>query len=120
MGPHQLSESPGRASDILRLIIDEVSLKAAGFIVTIYGDVVEPRGGVVWTGNLIETCAAAGISETLVRTAVSRLVAAGQLSGEREGRAASIDSPRRLAPNSPLPPGYCSARLRRRSGISYN
>lgn len=71
---------------LLRAILAESPLKAAGFIVTIYGDVVEPRGGVVWTGNLIETCAAVGISETLVRTAVSRLVAAGQLSGEREGR----------------------------------
>jgi phenylacetic acid degradation operon negative regulatory protein len=71
---------------LMRAILEENPLKAAGFIVTIYGDVVEPRGGVVWTGNLIETCAAVGISETLVRTAVSRLVAAGQLSGEREGR----------------------------------
>lgn len=71
---------------LLKAIIEESPLKAAGFIVTIYGDVVEPRGGVVWTGNLIETCADVGISETLVRTAVSRLVAAGQLSGEREGR----------------------------------
>ncbi|WP_411033603.1 phenylacetic acid degradation operon negative regulatory protein PaaX [Shinella sp. BYT-45] len=71
---------------LMRAILAEGPLKAAGFIVTIYGDVVEPRGGVVWTGNLIETCAAVGISETLVRTAVSRLVAAGQLSGEREGR----------------------------------
>ncbi|MBN9032415.1 MAG: phenylacetic acid degradation operon negative regulatory protein PaaX [Rhizobiales bacterium 63-7] len=70
----------------LQDILEESPLKAAGFIVTIYGDVVEPRGGVVWTGNLIETCAEVGISETLVRTAVSRLVAAGQLSGEREGR----------------------------------
>ncbi|MCW5708409.1 phenylacetic acid degradation operon negative regulatory protein PaaX [Shinella sp.] len=71
---------------LLRAIVEDSPLKAAGFIVTIYGDVVEPRDGVVWTGNLIETCAAVGISETLVRTAVSRLVAAGQLSGEREGR----------------------------------
>jgi phenylacetic acid degradation operon negative regulatory protein len=71
---------------LMRAMLEESPLKAAGFIVTIYGDVVEPRGGVVWTGNLIETCADVGISETLVRTAVSRLVAAGQLSGEREGR----------------------------------
>ncbi|MBM7048413.1 phenylacetic acid degradation operon negative regulatory protein PaaX [Rhizobium lusitanum] len=70
----------------LQAILEECPLKAAGFIVTIYGDVVEPRGGVVWTGNLVDICADVGISETLVRTAVSRLVAAGQLSGEREGR----------------------------------
>lgn len=75
-----------RASELIRRILDESPLKAASFIVTIYGDVVEPRGGIAWIGNLIETCADVGISETLVRTAVSRLVAAGQLTGEREGR----------------------------------
>lgn len=61
-------------------------LRAGGFIVTLYGDVVVPRGGEVWIGNIIETCAEVGISETLVRTAVSRLVAAGQLQGTRKGR----------------------------------
>ncbi len=70
----------------LNPLLSNASLRAASFIVTIYGDVVEPRGGAIWIGNLIETCAEVGISETLVRTAVSRLVAAGQLTGEREGR----------------------------------
>ena len=80
------NEADGRITELVENILVQTPLKAAGFIVTIYGDVVEPRGGVVWIGNLIETCAAVGISETLVRTAVSRLVAAGQLLGEREGR----------------------------------
>lgn len=79
-----------RADETIAAFVEQIlvqsPLKAAGFIVTIYGDVVEPRGGVAWIGNLIETCAEVGISETLVRTAVSRLVASGQLSGEREGR----------------------------------
>lgn len=60
--------------------------KAASFIVTLYGDVMEPRGGALWIGSLIELCERVGISETLVRTAVSRLVGAGQLLGERAGR----------------------------------
>ncbi|MFW2542962.1 PaaX family transcriptional regulator C-terminal domain-containing protein [Primorskyibacter sp. 2E107] len=60
--------------------------RAPHFIVTIYGDVVEPRGGTVWMGTLIEACAEHGISESLVRTAVSRLVGAGQLDGVRIGR----------------------------------
>ncbi|AHM04693.1 Phenylacetic acid degradation operon negative regulatory protein PaaX [Roseibacterium elongatum DSM 19469] len=60
--------------------------RAARFIVTIYGDVVVPRGGILWMGTLIEIANAAGLSESLVRTAVSRLVAAGQLIGERVGR----------------------------------
>jgi phenylacetic acid degradation operon negative regulatory protein len=60
--------------------------RAAGFIVTLYGDAVVPRGGALGMGAIIETCARVGISETLVRTAVSRLVAAGQLQGDRRGR----------------------------------
>lgn len=60
--------------------------RAAAFIVTVYGDIVEPRGGILWMGSLIDICADFGITETLVRTAVSRLVDAGQLSGERTGR----------------------------------
>lgn len=67
-------------------LLQSCQLKAAAFIVTLYGDVVEPRGGELWMGNIIESCAAVGISENLVRTAVSRLMAAGQLQGERVGR----------------------------------
>jgi len=73
-------------SDAVTALLVDLPIKAASFIVTIYGDVVEPRGGVIWIGNLIETCKSVGITETLVRTAVSRLVTAGQLVGEREGR----------------------------------
>jgi phenylacetic acid degradation operon negative regulatory protein len=60
--------------------------KAAQLIVTIYGDIVEPRGSVLWMGDLISLCADFGVNESLVRTAVSRLVSKGQLTGEREGR----------------------------------
>jgi phenylacetic acid degradation operon negative regulatory protein len=63
-----------------------MKMSAAAFIVTIYGDVVVPRGGVLWTGTLIDLCSRVGINESLVRTAVSRLVAADQLDGERIGR----------------------------------
>ncbi|MFN3955028.1 MAG: PaaX family transcriptional regulator C-terminal domain-containing protein [Pararhodobacter sp.] len=63
-----------------------IPLRAAGFIVTLFGDAVVPRGGEVWTGNIIATSAALGISETLVRTALSRLVAAGRLESRRTGR----------------------------------
>ncbi|MFZ5964231.1 PaaX family transcriptional regulator C-terminal domain-containing protein [Thalassococcus sp. BH17M4-6] len=60
--------------------------RAPAFIVTLYGDVVEPRGGVLWIGTVIECCARHGLNETLVRTAVSRLVASGNLEGVRIGR----------------------------------
>lgn len=77
---------PQGARDWIDRITQEMRLNAAAFIVTIYGDVVVPRGGVLWTGTLIAMCAEVGINESLVRTAVSRLVAAAQLSGERIGR----------------------------------
>ncbi|MCF4129950.1 PaaX family transcriptional regulator C-terminal domain-containing protein [Methylobacterium sp. SyP6R] len=67
-------------------LLDRLPLRSGGFIVTLYGDVVEPRGGRLWMGNIVEIGRMVGISETLVRTAVSRLVAAGQLTGERQGR----------------------------------
>lgn len=70
---------------VIRSLFDP-SPRCARFIVTIYGDIVEPRGGVLWMGNLIDLCAIAGLNESLVRTSVSRLVSAGQLIGERDGR----------------------------------
>jgi phenylacetic acid degradation operon negative regulatory protein len=75
-----------QVTDPFNDIVRELRLNATAFIVSIYGDVVVPRGGVLWTGTLIGLCAEVGISETLVRTAVSRLVAAEQLAGERIGR----------------------------------
>ncbi|MBL0372153.1 PaaX family transcriptional regulator [Rhizobium sp. KVB221] len=84
--PTHSSDFEREAADLIDRIVLESPLKAAGFIVTIYGDVVDPRGDVVWVGNLIETCARVGISDTLVRTAVSRLVSSEQLVGERAGR----------------------------------
>lgn len=73
-------------------------LRAGAFIVTLFGDAIVPRGGEVWVGNIIDTCASVGISETLVRTAVSRLVAAGVLVGARAGRRSFYRLAPRLQP----------------------
>jgi phenylacetic acid degradation operon negative regulatory protein len=67
-------------------LLEAFPVSAGAFVVTLYGDVVAPRGGEVWTGNVVETCAAVGIAETRVRTAVSRLVAAGRIEGTKLGR----------------------------------
>lgn len=75
-----------RTDDPIARLMQAAPVTAGGFIVTVYGDVVVPRGGVLWIGSLIELCARIGISETLVRTAVSRLVAAERLEGARIGR----------------------------------
>jgi len=74
------------AQTVITDLLNGQELRAAGFIVTVYGDIVLPRGGVLWTGSLIEICNHAGLSESVVRTAVSRLVTAQRLRGERNGR----------------------------------
>ena len=83
-----MPDGRGRAalSPPIRDCLSGPAPRATGFIVTIYGDVAEPRGGTLWMGTLIETCADHGISESLARTAVSRLVASGRLVGEKVGR----------------------------------
>lgn len=67
-------------------LMDAFAVRAAPFVVTLYGDVVAPRGGELWTGNIVETLAEAGVAETRVRTALSRLTAAGRLEGVKVGR----------------------------------
>ncbi len=75
-----------RARALVKAFAARRPLGAGSFIVTLYGDAIVPRGGLVWLGNVIAVCAEVGISETLVRTAVSRLVSAGHLEGLRTGR----------------------------------
>ncbi|MFN3844565.1 MAG: PaaX family transcriptional regulator C-terminal domain-containing protein [Paracoccaceae bacterium] len=84
------------SSSTVTALAASLRLNAAGFIVTIYGDAVVPRGGTLWTGTLIDLCARVGINESLVRTAVSRLVGASQLVGARLGRRSFY----RLAPSA--------------------
>ena len=75
---------------VLSALIEEFAarraLRAGSFIVTFYGDVILPHGGSVWIGNVIDTCRIVGINESQSRTAISRLVEAGRLSGLRAGR----------------------------------
>lgn len=61
-------------------------LRAGSVIVTIFGDTIAPRGGVVWLGSLIRVLEPLGISERVVRTAVYRLSQDGVLASEQIGR----------------------------------
>ncbi len=61
-------------------------LRAGSLIVTVFGDVVAARGGVVWLGSLIRMLDPFGLNERLVRTAVHRLVAENWLESEKIGR----------------------------------
>lgn len=55
-------------------------------IVTVYGDVIVPRGGSVWLGTLLAFFKELAISEGVVRTAMSRLAADGWLERHKVGR----------------------------------
>jgi phenylacetic acid degradation operon negative regulatory protein len=72
--------------NLIEQLLSGLDLKSTGFIITIYGDVVVPRGGTLWTGSLIDLCGAVGLSESVVRTALSRLAGSEQLQGLRLGR----------------------------------
>ena len=53
---------------------------------TVYGDAIAPRGGEIALAALLELMAALGVTEGVVRTAVSRLARDGWLEGHRAGR----------------------------------
>lgn len=56
-------------------------------IITLFGDAVMPRGGVIALSSILDVCAALGIPSGVVRTAVSRLAADGWLVASRQSRA---------------------------------
>ena len=60
--------------------------RAGSLIVTVFGDAILPRGGVVQLADLMTLLAAFKLKEGQVRTALSRLVADGWLTAERRGR----------------------------------
>lgn len=60
--------------------------RAKSLCVSLLGDALEPHGGAIWLGDLIELLEPLGINERLLRTSVFRLVAQGWLQTERHGR----------------------------------
>ncbi len=55
-------------------------------VVTIFCDVIEPHGGQVALGSLVDAAGLVGISEQAIRSAVNRLVTEGWLVSEAHGR----------------------------------
>jgi phenylacetic acid degradation operon negative regulatory protein len=64
----------------------ERPLRAWSLIVTIFGDVAQPRGGSLWLGTVNDIMGAFDIGEGVVRTAMSRLAADGWVERSRIGR----------------------------------
>jgi phenylacetic acid degradation operon negative regulatory protein len=65
---------------------ERIPIRAGSLIVTVFGDAVVPRGGVLSLSSLHEIMRAFRISDTLVRTALSRLVSEGWFERWKVGR----------------------------------
>ena len=65
---------------------ERTPIRAGSLIVTVFGDAVVPRGGVLSLSSLHDIMRAFRISDTLVRTALSRLVSDGWFERWKVGR----------------------------------
>ena len=65
---------------------EQTPIRASSLIITLYGDAIEPHGGTVWLGSLIQLLEPFGINERLIRTSIFRLTKEGWLSAEKVGR----------------------------------
>ncbi|MEA3178650.1 MAG: phenylacetic acid degradation operon negative regulatory protein [Gammaproteobacteria bacterium] len=79
---------------LLRRFQSQRPIRGGSLLVTIFGDALAPRGGVVTLGSLIQLAAPFGLTERLVRTSVARLAQDGWLVARRDGRLSEY----RLAP----------------------
>jgi phenylacetic acid degradation operon negative regulatory protein len=61
-------------------------MRGGSLLITLFGDSIAPRGGIVTLGSLIELAAPFGLTERLVRTSVGRLAQDDWLVARRDGR----------------------------------
>jgi len=61
-------------------------IKPKSLIMTIFGDSVVPRGGVIWLGSIVKLAAEFGVDQALVRTSALRLVNDGWLVRQQSGK----------------------------------
>jgi phenylacetic acid degradation operon negative regulatory protein len=77
---------PDSVEDLLNQFHARTPIRAGSLIVTLFGDAIVPRGGHLALASLLEIMRAFRVSETLVRTAMSRLVAEGLFERSKIGR----------------------------------
>ncbi|MEE9102730.1 phenylacetic acid degradation operon negative regulatory protein PaaX [Pseudomonas nitroreducens] len=65
---------------------EQTPIRASSLIITLYGDAIEPHGGTVWLGSLINLLEPIGINERLIRTSIFRLTKEDWLTAEKVGR----------------------------------
>ncbi|GAC1557534.1 MAG: phenylacetic acid degradation operon negative regulatory protein PaaX [Beijerinckiaceae bacterium] len=77
-------------SDFVDALLDRfharTPIRAGSLIVSLFGDAIVPRGGRLALSSLLDIMRAFRMSETLVRTAMSRLVAEGLFERRKVGR----------------------------------
>ena len=71
---------------LLRRLHGQQPLRGGSLIITIFGDAIAPRGGVVTLGSLIRIASVFRLGERLVRTSVARLANDAWLVARRDGR----------------------------------
>lgn len=71
---------------LLRNFRARTPLRGGSLIMTVFGDVLAPRGGSVWMSDLIELLIPFGLNDRLVRTAIFRLAQQEWLTAHRIGR----------------------------------
>ncbi len=74
------------ALDALLTALQAAPSRTGSMIATVYGDAILPRGGCLALADLLVLMRRLGVSEGVVRTAVSRLARDGVLHGRRAGR----------------------------------
>lgn len=71
---------------LLRRFRSQRPIRGGSLLVTIFGDSIAPRGGLVTLGSLIDLAAPFDLTERLVRTSVARLAQDDWLVARRDGR----------------------------------
>jgi phenylacetic acid degradation operon negative regulatory protein len=75
-----------RCDALVRRFRQRPDASARTLLVTVFGDSVEPHGGEVWAGSLLQLVEPLGINERLARTSLNRLVGEGFLVNRRHGK----------------------------------
>ena len=83
---HRAEAMTGFAETLLDHFHGRAPIRAGSLIVTLFGDAIVPRGGELALASLAEIMRAFRISESLVRTAMSRLVSDGLFVRRKTGR----------------------------------
>jgi phenylacetic acid degradation operon negative regulatory protein len=77
---------PDPVTTLLRKFHHQHPIRGGSLLITIFGDAIAPRGGVITLGSLISLAEPLGLAERLVRTSVGRLASDGWVVARRDGR----------------------------------